>query len=360
MSEQTPRPDLDDPQRYVEVDPQGARERLFDLAQQCRSAWEVVMRWSPPALPFPPAAVLIVGMGGSAIGGDLLAALARPLAKIPVIVQRDYGLPAFAGPHTLIIASSYSGNTEETLSAATAAQERGAPLIAVTTGGELARRAREGNSGLLTFTYPAQPREALGYSLMLLLGTLVRLDLLPDPSPAVMAAADTLEALQEELAPTVPLARNEAKELARWLYGHMPLVCGAGLLAPVARRWRTQFNEVSKSWACFDQLPEMDHNLVAGTAHPAGFAAQVRAVFLSLGRDHTRSRRLEVTRRILEEAGTPCRTVAARGAVSLAQMLGSILMGDATSYYLAMLYRADPTPIPAIAALKEALADTET
>jgi len=254
------------------------------------------------------------------------------------------------------VASSYSGNTEEPLSAAVEAQRRGAPLLAVTTGGELARRAREWGAPVLTFDYPAQPREALGYSMTLLLGALVRLELLPDPTPEVEGAVAILEAMRREIERTVPTAQNAAKELARWLYGHMPVIYGSGLLAPVARRWHGQFNENAKSWAGYAELPEMDHNAVCGTRWPAGLARTVHGIFLRSPYDHPRNQlRLEATRELLVKAGISCRTVAGRGDSPLAQMLTTVLLGDATSYYLAMLYRIDPGAIQAIVTLKEAL-----
>lgn len=354
----SPLPDLDRPAIYGEHDPSNACARLFDLAGQCREAWRIVREWVPPSLPLPPRAVLVAGMGGSAIGGDLLAALARNLASVPVFVHRNYGLPAWAGPHTLVLASSYSGNTEETLSSAVEAFRRGAPLVAVTTGGELARRASEWGASLLTFDYPAQPREALGYSFLLLLGILVRLDLLPDMSPEVEEGIAVLQALRAEIEPAVPLEKNPAKELASWLHDCLPTVYGGDLLAPVARRWKGQLNENSKSWAFFEELPEMDHNAIAGIANPPSFAGRVRALFLTSEHDYPRNRlRQEVTRHVFEEAGVPCRTVAGRGKSPLAQVLSTVLLGDAISYYLAMLYRVDPTAIPAIHALKRALAE---
>ncbi len=350
-------PNLDRPETYTEYDPSNASARLFDLAGQCRKAWRIVEKWEPPILSPPPRAVIVAGMGGSAIGGDLLAALARDLATVPIFVHRNYGLPTWAGPPTLVLASSYSGNTEETLSSAAEAFRRGAPLVAVTTGGELARHASEWGASLLSFDYPAQPREALGYSFLLLLGILVRLDLLPDLSPEVEESISVLEALRAEVEPAVPLERNPAKALAFWLYGSLPTIYGSDLLSPVARRWKGQFNENSKSWAFFEELPEMDHNAITGTANPPSFSGRVRALFLTSEQDHPRNRlRQEVTRRLFEEAGVPCCTVAGRGKSPLAQMLSTILLGDAISYYLAMLYRADPTAIPAIHALKRALA----
>jgi len=349
---------LDQEEVYRRFDPSEARRRVFDLAGQCREAWRIVREWEPPPLSLPLRGVIVAGMGGSAIGGDLLAALARDLATVPVVVHRNYGLPAWAGPHTLVLASSYSGNTEETLSSAAEAFRRGAPLVAVTTGGELARRSSSWGASLLTFDYPAQPREALGYSFLLLLGILVRLDLLPDMTPEVEESIAVLEALRAEVETAVPQENNPAKELASWLHGCLPTVYGSDLLAPAARRWKGQFNENSKSWAFFEELPEMDHNAVVGTGHPPSLAGRIRALFLTSEHDHPRNRlRQEVTRRLFEEAGVSCRTVSGRGKSPLAQMLSIVLLGDAASYYLAMLNQVDPTAVVAIQALKRALAE---
>jgi glucose/mannose-6-phosphate isomerase len=355
------RPNLDDLSLYTQTDPSGSYERLMDTAGQVRAAWQLALDWTPPALPVPPRAVVVAGMGGSAIGGDLVRALAADQATVPIIVHRDYGLPAYAGAHTLVLASSYSGNTEETLSAAEEAQRRGAPLIAVTTGGELARRAKAWGTAMLAFYYPAQPREVLGYSMALLLGTLVRLGLLPDPTPEIGAAATTLEGLRREIERDVPTAHNPAKEMAHWLCGYVPAVYGSGLLAPVAKRWRGQFQENAKSWAEAGELPEIDHNVVCGTEQPAGFTRNVRGVFLASALDHPRNRlRLEATRQLFEEAGIACRTAAGQGDSPLAQMLTAVLLGDAVSYYLAMLYGMDPGTIPAIVKLKEVLSRETT
>ncbi len=357
MAKEQTVPNLDDPIICQQTDSCGAYERIFDLGGQCQAAWQLVQKWQPPVLPSPPQQIIIAGMGGSAIGGDILRALTLAESRIPISIHRDYDLPAWAGPQTLVIASSYSGNTEETLSAAEEAHRRGAPLLAVTTGGTLAKKAQEWKAGLLTFNYPAQPREALGYGVVLLLGALARIKLLPDPDEQIRETVAELAALSQELALTVPADRNLAKEIATWVYGCLPLVYGAGLLAPVARRWKGQFNENSKSWAGFEELPEMDHNAVTGTEHPASFAGEVRGIFLTADLDHPRNRlRQEITRGLLEKAGASCRTIGGRGRSGLAQMLTCAFIGDAASYYLAMLYRADPTAIPNIKALKEALA----
>ncbi|HID87308.1 MAG TPA: SIS domain-containing protein, partial [Anaerolineae bacterium] len=234
---------LDDLDLFKKLDPDGMLARIAELPQQCRDAWANVQALDLPEDYAQVDGVVIAGMGGSAIGGDLVRCLAEPECPVPILVSRDYTLPAFVGPKTLVIASSYSGNTEETLSAFAQARERGAKLLAITTGGKLARQAREWGVPLLTFSYQAQPRAALGHSFTLLLGVVGRLGLVSDPSADLEEAIVVMEALQGEINETVPTAQNPAKQLARKLYGHLPFVYGAGALSEVAHRWKTQFNE---------------------------------------------------------------------------------------------------------------------
>ncbi|MEJ2211790.1 MAG: bifunctional phosphoglucose/phosphomannose isomerase, partial [Anaerolineae bacterium] len=166
------RVNLDDVSALHELDGKGMLEHVAALARQCRDAWAAVRELTLPPRHMETYKVIVTGMGGSAIGGDLAAAVVEPHSSLPIQVLRDYGLPAYADRHTLVIASSYSGNTEETLSTFRAARERDCALVAVTTGGELAGLAREWEVPLVTFEYKSQPRAALGYSLMSLLGVL--------------------------------------------------------------------------------------------------------------------------------------------------------------------------------------------
>ena len=348
---------LDDLDLFKKLDPGGMLARIAELPQQCRDAWANVQAFDLPGDYALVDGVVIAGMGGSAIGGDLVRCLAEPECPVPIVVSRDYTLPAFIGPGTLVIASSYSGNTEETLSAFAQARERGTKLLAITTGGELARQAREWGEPLLTFSYRSQPRAALGHSFTLLLGVVGKLGLIADKTTALEEAVVVMEALQGEINETVPTAQNPAKQLARTMYGHLPFVYGAGVLSEVAHRWRTQFNENSKAWGVFDVLPELNHNTVVGYEFPADIAEKAVVVMLTSSLDHPRTQvRFRVTGEILGQRGVAWETVEARGRSPLAHVLSTIHFGDYVSYYLAMLYQADPTPVEIIAYLKERLA----
>lgn len=308
------------------------------------------------------AQVVICGMGGSAISGDLLAALVGDSCRLPITVNREYDLPAWAsGPETLAIALSYSGTTEETLSAARQAIERGMRLLAITTGGELARLAEEKGGTVLHVDYDSQPRAALGWLYGLLLATCSRLGLIEDQGKAAAETIVLLSRDREALGAHSPTKRNLAKRMAGQIVDCVPVVWGSGLLAPVARRWKTQLNENAKSCAYFDTLPELNHNTVAGILAPEELLNRHKFQIIQLRSpryDHPRVRlRQEVTAVMLREQGIIADAATARGESRLAQQMSLIQFGDYVSYYLAMAYQVDPTPIPPIALLKKKLAE---
>ena len=351
---------LDEQDRFHEVDPEGMLAEIDGLPDQLQAAWDVGQ-----SLPLPIVEgirqVVIAGMGGSAIGGDLLAAYVAPRMSIPVIVWRNYDLPAFAsGPGTLVITSSHSGNTEETLSAFERGREAGVSLMAITTGGELARRAEDHSIPLWRFEHSGQPRAAVGYSFGLLLAALARQDLIPDTTDEVVDAVAAMNRQQENLRADVPVTQNPAKRLAGQMMERWPTIVGAGLLAPVARRWRTQVSELAKAVAQFEELPEADHNMVAGVVQPESLFGSTMVVFLRASLNHPRNIiRVDATNRILMVEGFGTNVIQARGDTRLAQQWTCLHFGDYTAYYLAMAYGIDPTPVAAIEGLKEILVRAE-
>jgi glucose/mannose-6-phosphate isomerase len=352
---------LDDPLDFADLDPGHMLEHIAELPRQCRDAWELAQSADLPREYESVGRVVCVGMGGSAMGGALVQGLAESEAAIPIHVVRGYDLPALAsGPGTLVIACSYSGNTEETLSAAVQGLERGVRLAAITTGGKLAALTEERGIPLLRFEYQAQPRAALGYLFVLLLGLLSKLGLLRDFSAEVEEAALVMGAWQKEIAPSVPSKQNAAKRLAARLGERQAVTYGAGFLAPVANRWKTQFNENSKHWAFFEELPELNHNGVVGYANPEGVRDRTLVVLLRSSFDHPRvAVRFDVTQELLEQEGVATETAEGRGESRSAQALSLIHFGDYVSLYLAMLNGADPSPVETIAYLKRRLAEAE-
>ena len=349
--------DLDNWTLFHQIDPDDMLGRIAELPQQCRDAWANVQGLELPAEYRRVNRVVALGMGGSAIGGDLLRVLAEPECALPIVTNRDYTVPAFVNAETLVIASSYSGNTEETLAAFQKARQRGAALLAITTNGKLAQQARELGAPLLTFRYQSQPRAALGYSLVSLIGVMQELGFIGDKAADLEEAIAVMEALQEEIRETVSVTENLAKQLARRLHGRLPVIYGSGYLGEVAHRWKTQLNENAKAWSFFEQLPELNHNAVVGYQFPKELAERTLVVMLASSLDHPRNKaRFQVTQEILTRHGIAYETIEARGKSPLAQMLSAIHFGDYVSFYLAMLYEVDPTPVQAIGYLKERLA----
>ncbi|MEM1055849.1 MAG: bifunctional phosphoglucose/phosphomannose isomerase [Bacteroidota bacterium] len=299
--------------------------------------------------------IVICGMGGSAIGADLVRALSAPDSRVPVVVNRAYGVPGWVGETTLVIGSSYSGGTEETLSAFEAAREAGAKLAAVTSGGTLAEKA----DGYPTITIPGgmQPRAALGYSL----GVLLRA--FRDGGLLDLSDDDFLTALghAKERAEAYGLddRTNLAREVSGALEGKLPVVyTGPGLLEPVGMRWRTQIHENAKHPAYGNVFPELDHNeIMAFEAGPTEVLSRIEILALLDVDDHGQTRRrFEITKGLVARTVSGWREIESEGDNRLDRMLSLVQLGDWVSFWLAMRKGEDPTPVETIQNLKAALA----
>jgi glucose/mannose-6-phosphate isomerase len=347
--------DLDDFKAFQKLDRADMLGEIEHLPDQLASAWKLGKAQALPRT-WHIQRVLVCGMGGSAIGADLVAAHVFPVCRVPLVVHRDYGLPSWAGgAETLVIASSHSGDTEETLDSYDAARRAGCRIVALCTGGELERRAKANGIPVIKFDHPGQPRAAVGFSFGLLLAALFHLELIPDPTDHVLSAVRAMKGQQNELKSNVPVSGNPAKRLAGQLVERWVNVYGAGILAPVARRWKTQINEIAKAGAGFEFLPEADHNALAGLQNPA-LLQQTAGIFLQAPSDHPRNRlRLELTEQAFLTAGLGHEHYLAQGDGPLAQLWTALHFGDYAAYYLAMAYGVDPTPVAALAELKQKL-----
>lgn len=347
---------LDEPARYTEFDTLAMGDHIDGLPTQIETAWQHAQ-----TLPLPRvseiANIVICGMGGSAIGGSLLKSLLADECPVPIESVRDYDLPAYVGPKSLVIGASHSGNTEETLTTFRAAQARGAQLVSFSTGGVLAEFASEAGGTHWKFSYDSQPRAAIGYSFMLPLALLTRLGLVRDYSEDVVSTVALLREQQGNLKRESLLARNPAKRLAGQLMERHVLLFAAEPLAPVARRWVGQIAENGKAWAQYDVLPEFNHNAVSGLEQPEFLADKTIALFLesSHANPHNQTR-LALTRELFMTTGYNTDSLQASGESRLAHMLSVLHFGDYVSYYLAIAYGVDPTPIEAIVWFKEQLA----
>jgi glucose/mannose-6-phosphate isomerase len=251
---------------------------------------------------------------------------------------------------TLVLCSSYSGDTEETLGAYAAAGERGAPRVVMTTGGELAEAAREDGVPVIGIPSGMQPRAAVAYMTVGALQVAALAGVTDSLRDEIDAAAGLLRELAEEWGPDGD-SGCEPKVLARALQGQVPVVYGAELTAPVSVRWRAQLNENAETAAFDGVLPEMDHNEICGWGQPT-----FTAVFLEDEEQHPRVKeRIELTADVVAAAGSPVERVRARGQTRTERLLSLVFLGDLLSLYLAVLNGVDPTPVARIEDLKQRL-----
>jgi glucose/mannose-6-phosphate isomerase len=347
---------LDDAGVRARLDPDGSYERIHNLPEQCLEAWQQVRDFALPAGYAGVDKLVVTGMGGSAIAADCLQALVYPESRIPISVVRGYRLPAWVDSKTLVVGCSHSGHTEETLSAFGQAVAGGAKTLAITTGGEMASIASAKGIPLLQYSYPNVPRDAFGHGFLRLIAVARALGMLAVDDARIAAAVGEMRAQREALAADVLETDNAAKQAARRLDGFLPLVIGAELMAPVARRWRGQIDENADVLALWDELPEADHNLVVGLRHP-GALKSVRAVFLDHESTQPRARlRYDLTSELFESSGIACDRFLFAQPDRLAAQLCAVHHGDFVSYYLAMLTGTRPAEIDNINWLKDRLA----
>ena len=348
---------LNDTKRFKELDSEDMIGHINDLPNQLLKAWELggkldLPKWNGIER------VVIAGMGGSAIAADLLEVYAAPLSKVPIVVHRDYDLPAWAtGENTLVICSSHSGNTEETISAYEAAKAKGCRILALTTGGELAKATSNSEDALWQFTYKSQPRAAIHHSFGLLLAAFTRLGFLPNPEEELKDAVAAMQEQQKTLLPEIKDTQNSAKRMAGQFMERWITIFGAGILAPVARRWKTQINEIAKANANFEFLPEADHNTLEAVSQPEKEFAHTMAIFLQTAINHPRNQlRSELTRMAMMVQGVNTDFITAQGDTPLANIWTTLHYGDYAAYYLAMAYGLDPSPVPMIEEFKGKMA----
>jgi glucose/mannose-6-phosphate isomerase len=299
--------------------------------------------------------VLVLGMGGSGIAGDVLAAVGGPFVSVPIVVTKGYAPPSFVGPGTLCFAVSFSGNTEETLEAAQAAAAAGARMVVVTAGGELGALAPTWQAPHVPLpTDIPQPRAALGALSVPLILLLEKVGLFPGASGWVDAAVEQLTVRRAALE-----AGDAAQQIARTIDGTIPLIFGAGPLGGVAAaRWKAQVNENAKAPAFTGTYPELCHNEIVGWGQHGDVTRQVfTLVELRHDEEHPQElRRFELVRDLMAEVVHDVVEVRAVGEGPLAQLFDLSLMGDHVSLHMAVQAGIDPGPIPVLDDLKRALA----
>jgi glucose/mannose-6-phosphate isomerase len=347
---------LDQPALWPAIDPQAMRTLMESFPVQFRNAAAAVPGLSLPR-PARISNVIVAGLGGSAIGGDVVRSAVGASLRVPMVVCRDYCLPGFADSSSLIFACSYSGNTEETLSAYQQARRIGASIICITSGGKLRRLADSDGVPIVTIPGGMPPRCALGYSSIALLGCLTALSLVSDQGVPLSETASLLGELALRYGAGAGTKDNPAKRLAELLHGKVVVVYAAtGLLEAAAARWRGQIEENAKNLAGHHVLPEMNHNEILGWEFPENRLDSFGVVLLRDRHDHPQvQRRFDLTRQIIGRRAGSMSEVWSEGESPMARLFSTIYLGDFVSLYLAFLNGVDPTRIDAIDFLKEEL-----
>ena len=362
----SPRSRLDDQAFLDRADPGGMLGMVEEARAQWESAAEVARSAVLPAEWRDIRQVVVAGMGGSAIAGDLAAAYLSRRWPVAVHVLRGYTLPAWVGRGTLLVACSYSGNTEETVSIWRRSGELGLERAVVTTGGTIGAEAESDGVPLMRLPEGFPPRAALPSLLINLLTLLAAVGSEGEASPGGESALREIEEVPGILdqvrsrnSREIPASDNPAKQLALWLETALPVLYAADYpLGSVALRWRGQISENAKRLTGGHTLPEMNHNEIVGYEAQADLYPGCRALFLEDPAQGGRiDIRIQTTVRILEQAGAPVRRIASEGEGLLARMMSLVALGDYTSVYLALGWEIDPTPVERIDYLKSILAE---
>jgi glucose/mannose-6-phosphate isomerase len=347
---------LDDLGAVQRIDRHDTRCVLAEFPAQCWRARELC---AAPAIAVDrPRLVVMAGMGGSAAGAALLAACAAETVDVPVVVHRDYGLPAAAGRGALVIASSYSGDTAEVLSAVEIALARRVPTVVITSGGALSALAAEHGLPRVMLPPGLMPRMALGYLVFSALGALAGGGVPVAADDEVDEALQVVAAQAADLVPEVTTDTNEAKRLALAIDRRLPAVYGGPLTAAAAYRWKTDLEENAKRLAVAGAVPEMNHNEIEVWRGPG--ASDLHAVLLREdGEPPEIARRFALMRELLGSTAGGVSEAWARGRSRLPRLLSLLYLGQWVSYYAAMLGDTDPWPVPMLTEMKQRLAAPE-
>ncbi len=352
--------ELDSFKKIEKYDESSMLELIESFPEQCQDAKCIGEAFElPQKFKRPYKNIVFTGLGGSAIGADLVRSYIAEDAQVPVLVNRNYTLANFVAEDTLVIASSYSGNTEETLSAYREAVLRGSNIVVITSGGKLEKAAKRGNFPCLMIPEGFPPRCALGYSFFPLLTVLAKIGVIRDQAGPIDDAIRNLRRLRDSrIGYKVPRKGNPAKKMAAKIFGKFPIIyAGQDHMDAVVTRWRGQLAENSKTLSSGNLFPEMNHNEIVGWENPREVLKECVAVILRDASDHPRiSGRMDVTRKILKKEKVKVLEASSSGLGLLARIFSLVYTGDFVSFYLAILNGIDPTPVEKITMIKKAMA----
>jgi glucose/mannose-6-phosphate isomerase len=346
-------------QMIARLDTDGMFRKIAEFPEQMRMGWDIADNTEADIDFSKIRNIVFSGMGGSAISGDMIRSIHSEDLSVPMIVNRSYQIPDFVSSETLFIASSYSGSTEETLSATAQAIERGARIICITSGGQLEQIARKNGYPRFQLTPGYPPRAALGFGLGVLLQIFHRLGIGKLSRQEVDKAA-LMITKKGRIWSDVDHQENTPLDTARRLFGKIPLIyASANRLEFVGYHWKTQLNENSKIHAFSQSFPEMNHNEIVGwekIKSTKKILSRLVAVVLSDSGDHPQIlKRMQIFKEIMKEDKGSMIEIAGKGDTFFERMVDLVHFGDWVSYYLAILNRVDPTKISKINLFKERL-----
>ncbi|MBI5944958.1 MAG: hypothetical protein HY864_11365 [Chloroflexi bacterium] len=336
---------LDDLDLFKKIDTQNLLAQIDALPDQLQSAWELGQNQTLPNFA-EIQNILIAAMGDSAVAAELVAASVSSNIRLPVTLHRGYGLPSYAnGRQTLVICISHSGNTEEVLDSFEAAVKNDCSILVISSGGDLEKRAAAKNIPAWKYDYAGSPSAAIGYAYGLLLALFSRLGFIPDPSKDVTEAIAMMKRSQQHITADVIAAKNPAKRYAGQLVGRWVTFVGTEKLAPVARRWKMQVNQLAKAGANFEVIPEAVHSALAAVLNPGEtLNAHTMTLFLRAPSDNPRScQQSDSMRQAFMLEGLNTDVIDARGESLIAHLWTLVIFGDYMCYYLAMAYGVDPS-----------------
>ncbi|MBU0759629.1 MAG: bifunctional phosphoglucose/phosphomannose isomerase [Candidatus Omnitrophica bacterium] len=350
---------LDNRDVISKLDASSMLKLISGLPDQCREAGEIGKRvtLSKPGRRIDN--IVFAGLGGSAIGADVVRIYLQNELKVPVVVSRNYTLPDFAGNNTLLFCASYSGNTEETLSSFKDGLARGTFIITMGSGGKLKEQALKNNFKHIDIPKRFPPRTALGFMSITVLVVLSRLGFIKSKDREIEDTCSRLAELRDkEIGADVPFQKNISKKLASAIHGRYAIVYGTSDSSEAASiRWRGQIAENAKALASSHVLPEMNHNEIVGWEFPRDVLKDIKVIFLRDKNDHPRTQhRVKISMDIIKKSGAEIFEIERKSGGLLARMFSLIYIGDFVSFYLAILNNIDPTPVKCVDYLKEELA----
>ena len=351
--------DLDDLEAIERLDTEAVLGAVEAFPEQCRAAWTLGRAATDLPDPSGISSILVLGMGGSGVSGDVVRSVVEPRLPLPLRTVKGYGpLPGWAGRNTLVFAVSYSGSTEETLAAAEDARARGCRMVTLSSGGPLADIAAA--NGLAHVEVPGglQPRASLGYLSLPILAVLSTMGLIPDLQDDVDEALTVLTSLADRCRRHRRTDENLAKDLARRIHGRVPVIYGGdGLSATAAYRFKCDLNEYGKTPAFWHFLPELDHNEIVGWNVLRELTAERFVnVLLRDSDEHPRvALRFDITRSLMDGHMKETIEIRSEGTSALARVLSLVFVTQLVAIYVGLAYGVDPGPVEVITRLKNEL-----